>query len=172
LQAKQESEFLIALAVHLDDFIARLFGIETEVRELSARHYELAPLYSCKRLFVQRKAVNTYKAAAAAEFDGARLEAQLVSWFDAGFSELEFARQVMAWLKDEGAHADKLDVALRYAAWAVHTPQGTAQASSGRAVQDTPETRLSAPGAGANSSLRTASRSTRSPTFAGAMALR
>ena len=124
LQAKQESEFLIALAVHLDDFIARLFGIETEVRELSARHYELAPLYSCKRLFVQRKAVNTYKAPAAAEFDGARLEAHLVSWFDAGFSELEFARQVMAWLKDEGAHADKLDVALRYAAWAVHTPQG------------------------------------------------
>ncbi len=124
LSPKQESAFLIAVAGHLDDFVARLFGIEDEVGALSARHVELAPLYSCKRLFVQRKAVNTYKAEAAAGFDGTRLEAQLVAWFDAGFSELVFARNVTAWLKDEAANADKLDAALRYAAWAVHTHEG------------------------------------------------
>jgi NADPH-dependent glutamate synthase beta subunit-like oxidoreductase/NAD(P)H-flavin reductase len=124
LPPKQESEFLIAVAGHLDDFIARLFGIEDEVGALSARHFELAPLYSCKRLFVQRKAVNTYKVEAAAGFDGTRLEAQLVAWFDADFSELAFARHVTAWLKDEAANADKLDAALRYAAWAVHTHEG------------------------------------------------
>ncbi|MBC8006685.1 MAG: FAD-dependent oxidoreductase [Prolixibacteraceae bacterium] len=124
LPPKQESEFLIAVAGHLDDFIAQLFGIEDEVGALSARHFELAPLYSCKRLFVQRKAVNTYKAEAAAGFDAIRLEAQLVAWFGAAFSELVFARHVSAWSKDEGANADKLDAALRYAAWAVHTPEG------------------------------------------------
>jgi NADPH-dependent glutamate synthase beta subunit-like oxidoreductase/NAD(P)H-flavin reductase len=124
LPPKQESAFLIAVAGHLDDFIACLFGIEDEVGALSARHFELAPLYSCKRLFVQRKAVNTYKAEAAAGFDGSRLEAQLVAWFDADFSELVFARQVSAWLKDEAANADKLDAASRYAAWAVHTQEG------------------------------------------------
>jgi NADPH-dependent glutamate synthase beta subunit-like oxidoreductase/NAD(P)H-flavin reductase len=124
LPPKQESEFLIAVAGHLDDFIARLFGIEDEVGALSARHFELAPLYSCKRLFVQRKAVNTYKAQAAAGFDSIRLEAQLAAWFDADFSELVFARHVSAWLKDEAANADKLDAALRYAAWAVHTHEG------------------------------------------------
>src|SRR4051812_31467221 len=52
LTPKQESELLIAIAPHLDDFIARLFGIEREVQALSARHNELAPLYACKRLFV------------------------------------------------------------------------------------------------------------------------
>ena len=124
LPPKQESEFLIALAGHFDDFIAHLFGIEDEVGALSARHFELAPLYSCKRLFVQRKAVNTYKAETAAGFDGARLEARLVAWFDAAFSELVFARHVTAWLKEEAANADKLDAALRYAAWAVHTHEG------------------------------------------------
>jgi NADPH-dependent glutamate synthase beta subunit-like oxidoreductase/NAD(P)H-flavin reductase len=124
LPPKEESEFLIALAAHLDDFIAVLFGIETEVAELSARHHELAPLYSCKRAFVQRKALNTYKADRAAGFDGPRLEAQLVGWFGVSFSELEFARQVSIWLRDEAAHANKLDVALRYAAWAVHTAEG------------------------------------------------
>ena len=124
LPPKQESEFLIAVAGHLDDFISRLFSIEDEVRALSARHFELAPLYSCKRLFVQRKAVNTYRAEAAAGFDGARLEAQLVAWFGADFSELVFARHVAAWLKDESANSDKLDAALRYAAWAAHTQEG------------------------------------------------
>ena len=124
LPPKQESEFLIALASHLDDFVARLFAIEDEVDALAARHFELAPLYSCKRLFVQRKAVNTYKAEAAAGFDGRRLEAQLAAWFDAEFSELEFASHVTRWQKDEAANADKLDTAMRYAAWAVHTHDG------------------------------------------------
>jgi NADPH-dependent glutamate synthase beta subunit-like oxidoreductase/NAD(P)H-flavin reductase len=124
LSPRQESEFLIAVAVHLDDFIAKLFAIETEVAALTQRHFELAPLYSCKRLFVQRRAVNTYKAEVAASFDGARLEAELVAWFGADFSELEFASHVTKWLKDEAANADKLGTALRYAAWAVHTPQG------------------------------------------------
>ena len=125
LPPKQESEFLISIAGHLDDFIAHLFGIEEAVNALSTRHFELAPLYSCKRLFVQRKAVNTYKADAAAGFDGERLEAQLVAWFDgAAFSELAFAQRVTGWQKDEATNADKLDAALRYAAWAVHTPAG------------------------------------------------
>jgi len=63
LTFKQESELLIALAPYLDDFLARLFGIEAEVRALSARHTELAPLYSCKRLFIQRKAMHKIKPA-------------------------------------------------------------------------------------------------------------
>ncbi len=58
LAPKQESELLIALAPHVDDFIAELFGITAEVQQLSARHLELAPLFSCKRLFVQRKALH------------------------------------------------------------------------------------------------------------------
>ena len=43
LAKKAESELLIALAPHLEDFTAALFGIETEVEALSARHSELAP---------------------------------------------------------------------------------------------------------------------------------
>src|SRR3982750_2916827 len=70
LTNKQESELLIALAPHLDDFLADLFGIEAEVRALSARHHELAPLFSCKRLFVQRKALHKIKSAEAAAING------------------------------------------------------------------------------------------------------
>ena len=62
LAAKAESELLIALAPHFEDFLARLFGIESELQALAAQHHELAPLYSVKRLFVQRRAVHKVKA--------------------------------------------------------------------------------------------------------------
>ena len=59
--AKDESELLIALAPHLEDFLARLFGIEAQAQALTARHHELAPLYSVKRQFVQRRALHKVK---------------------------------------------------------------------------------------------------------------
>ena len=40
------------------------------MRALQARHDELAPLYSVKRLFVQRRAVKGVKEAEAAALDG------------------------------------------------------------------------------------------------------
>src|SRR5215467_6144074 len=38
--------------------------------------------------------------------------------------ELAFARAVVEWGRDETAHAADVDLALRYAAWAAHTPEG------------------------------------------------
>jgi NADPH-dependent glutamate synthase beta subunit-like oxidoreductase/NAD(P)H-flavin reductase len=124
LEARAESELLIEVAPHAEDFVARLFGIEAEVGALAARHHELAPLYGCKRQFVQRKAMHQYKAEEAQTFDGGALERELAARFGGVFSELEFARHVAAWQQDEAAHAEALDVALRYAAWAAHTPAG------------------------------------------------
>ncbi|HYK13362.1 MAG TPA: hypothetical protein VEW70_05220 [Burkholderiales bacterium] len=131
LTNKQESELLIALASHLDDFIAELFGIEAEVRALSARHHELAPLFSCKRLFVQRKALHKYKAEAAAAIDGAQLRTQLSALFGGEFTELAFAQHVTRWQENEAAHAAELDLALQYAAWATQTPAGKAAHRAG-----------------------------------------
>jgi len=116
---KEESELLIALAPHLEDFLARLFGIESEVQALAARHHELAPLYAVKRLFVQRRALHKVKP------EDASAE---------GFAfttELDFARRVTEWQKDEVAHAAELEGAARYAAWATTTPDGRAKHRSG-----------------------------------------
>ena len=131
LASKQESELLIALAPQVDDFIAELFGIVPEVRQLSARHHELAPLFGCKRLFVQRKAAHKYKVEVAAGFDGAALRGELTQYFGGEFSELAFARHVARWQPDEAAHASELDCALRYAAWAALTPAGKAFHAAG-----------------------------------------
>ena len=92
LAAKAESDLLIALAPHVEDFLAALFGIAPDVRALEARHHELAPLFAVKRQFVQRKAMNAYKADVAATFDGPALRAALEAAIGAPFSELAFAQ--------------------------------------------------------------------------------
>jgi NADPH-dependent glutamate synthase beta subunit-like oxidoreductase/NAD(P)H-flavin reductase len=124
LSGKSQSELLIALAPHLEDFLARLFGIETQVRALAEQHHELAPLYSCKRMFVQRRAMAKVKPEEAATIDGPSLEAELTAYIGTPFSELAYARHVTKWLADETAHADEIQLATRYAAWAVQTAAG------------------------------------------------
>jgi NADPH-dependent glutamate synthase beta subunit-like oxidoreductase len=131
LPAKEESELLLALAPHLEDFLATLFGIEAELAALEATHESLAPLYTCKRLFVQREATRAHGEAEAAGFDGAALRAALDAHLGAGWDELAFARRVMEWRADEKAHAAPLDLARRYAAWAVSSPEGKARHREG-----------------------------------------
>src|SRR4249920_1544749 len=112
LKTREESDLLVELAPHVEDFLARLFGIEAEARALAERHNELAPLYSIKRLFVQRRAMHKVKPedATAAGFDFS--------------SELDFARRVTEWLADEKHFEKELEGAARYAAWATTTPEG------------------------------------------------
>ncbi len=132
LSALEESELLLALAPHVEHFIARLFGVENELAELVERHHSLAPLYAVKRLFVQRKAMHKYKAPEAETFDGPDLERTLEREFGCPFTELAFARHVTQWQKNEGANAARLDLALRYSAWAAHTVAG--QERRGRGI--------------------------------------
>ena len=125
LQPKNESQLIIDLAPLLEDFIAELFGIRQEVATLKAKHFILAPLYSCKRLFVQRKAVKTINAEKAALLEGEALSASFPAPDDSIHSfELAFATSVMGWLDDEASHKAELETAMQYAAWAVHTSAG------------------------------------------------
>jgi len=126
LERKAESELLIALGPHVEDFVAALFGIEAEARALEATHHKLAPLYAVKRLFVQRKAMNAYGADVAAAFDGQTLRRELEAALGEPLTELGFANAVTRWQRDDTASAAALDVALRYAAWAAHTADGRA----------------------------------------------
>jgi NADPH-dependent glutamate synthase beta subunit-like oxidoreductase/NAD(P)H-flavin reductase len=142
LDRKAESDLLVDLAPHLEDFIGELFGIAPAVRELQARHDRLAPLYSVKRLFVQRRAVKEIKEAAASQLNGDRLGRELDTLIDgppADFAtrqgvrawELRYAEAVARWLDDEAAHALPLKAALEYAAWATLSQPGQARHGHG-----------------------------------------
>jgi NADPH-dependent glutamate synthase beta subunit-like oxidoreductase/NAD(P)H-flavin reductase len=125
---KEESDLLIALAPHVEDFLARLFGIEAEARALAERHNELAPLYSVKRLFVQRRALHKVKPEALLDFDPEETRRRLLG---GEFTELDFARRVTQWQQNETANAENLELAARYAAWATTTPEGKAKHARG-----------------------------------------
>src|SRR3984893_18707958 len=111
LDHKAESDLLVDLAPHVEDFLGDLFGIAGEVRALQARHDKLAPLYSVKRLFVQRRAVKGVKEADAMAIDGAGLAGDLDRLLGAPPDEpiakweRRYAGHVADWIEDGGGHA-------------------------------------------------------------------
>ena len=124
LDGKAESQLILDLAGHLEDFIGDLFGIKAELSALQARHNDLAPLFSVKRLFVQRRALKAHKPEEAAGFDADALRAALTKALGGAFDELTFARNVEKWTADEANHAAEIDLAVRYAAWATQSDAG------------------------------------------------
>ena len=93
LPYKEEAELLIAVAPHLDRFVARLFDIEEPWQELFESHHRLAPLFRVKRKFVQRRAMLKVKADEAAQLDGEALEQAVAARLGGHFDELAFAEQ-------------------------------------------------------------------------------
>src|SRR5262245_17863329 len=126
LERQAESDLIVDLSPHLEDFIGELFGISDEIRALQARHHELAPLYSVKRLFVQRRAVKGVKDADAEKLDGPALARELDRLMSVTPGETvaipiwerRYAQHVANWLADEAANGDALATAQHYAAWA------------------------------------------------------
>ncbi len=115
---KAESELILALAPYVEQFIARLFSIETELAQSAKAQEKLSPVFKCKRLFVQRRAAKAFKP-----------EDVQGDW-GVGFGNLEgeefeiaFAENALS-LLEEGGDAAKLEAALRYAAWALYHPEG------------------------------------------------
>ncbi|MBV8413267.1 MAG: FAD-dependent oxidoreductase [Alphaproteobacteria bacterium] len=131
LPAKDESNLLIEVARSLEDFLAALFDIARPAAALRAEHQALAPLYDCKRLFVQRYVTRAIKPDTAAALDGdtvmaeaaipARLEDGVEPW------ELAFALAVREELGAEfkvETPTPRIEALTRYAAWALHSAEG------------------------------------------------
>ncbi len=123
LAPKEEAALLVALAPHLDTFVAELFGIADAMHDLREQHAALAPLNQVKWKFVKRQALLKYTdAAALADFDADAAAGRLQTWLGQAFEELAFARAVLQWQAAEDT--EKLDTAMAYSAWAVHTEAG------------------------------------------------
>jgi NADPH-dependent glutamate synthase beta subunit-like oxidoreductase len=121
---KAEAELLLCLVPYVEDFIGDLFEIADDVRQLQARHDDLAPLHAVKRSFVQRRATKGKTAGDAAKIDGATLARDLVALLGEPLTEPAFARRVGEWLKSEAENRAALDLAAEYATWAVLAAAG------------------------------------------------
>jgi len=124
LAPKERSELMLDLAPQLDDFVGELFGVTPVLRRLAEKHDALAPLYSVKRLFVQRQAAKKVKPEEAERLDGPALEADLAARFGEPVTELSFARHIAAWEEARDDNTEGLEAALNYAAWATFSVAG------------------------------------------------
>ena len=131
LTAKQRSELIVELAPHLEDFVGTLFGIDAELRELQVQHTELAPLYSVKRKFVQRKLAGRTTEQAQA-IDPIAVTAELQAFINGPLTETSYATNVAHWLEAaDGEWKAQLELAADYATWATLTPEGKAKHGDG-----------------------------------------
>jgi len=121
---KERSELIIALAPHVEDFLGELFGIAKEVQALQARHNEFAPFFAFKRKFIQKRAISGVTREQAEAIDGPGLARELEAIFSEPLTERSFFAHVSRWLENEAEHADAIQTAARYAAWAALSHAG------------------------------------------------
>jgi NADPH-dependent glutamate synthase beta subunit-like oxidoreductase len=145
IDSRAEAALLIEVSAHVDAFIARLFGIAESFEMLRAAHTRLDPLYRVKWKFVKRQALLGVPAQALVGFDADAARAMLLEAITSGsadhdgsvgdrgqapsfqikdFDELAFAQAVLRWQADASTHADRLELARLYSAWAVTTDEG------------------------------------------------
>jgi NADPH-dependent glutamate synthase beta subunit-like oxidoreductase/NAD(P)H-flavin reductase len=122
--AKEQSELVIALAPHVEDFLGQAFGIESEIRELQARHNSSAPFFAFKRKFIQKRAISGVTKDQAEAIDGPALARELESFFGAPLTEQSFFAHVSTWLENEADRLAQVQIAARYAAWAALSAAG------------------------------------------------
>lgn len=105
LSTKDESQLIVDLAPFVEEFIATLFNITPALSSLKKSHNELSLIPFIKRQFVQRFALKKY--------DSTVTEPSFNYTND-----LDFATRVNDWLQAPETHANELDQAARFAAFA------------------------------------------------------
>src|ERR1700733_183949 len=116
--AKEQSELVIALAPHVEDFLGELFGITKEVEALQSRHNALGPFFAVKRKVIQKRALSGVTREHADAIDGPGLGLDLEAIFREPLTEQSFFAHVSAWLENETERLELIQTAARYAAWA------------------------------------------------------
>jgi NADPH-dependent glutamate synthase beta subunit-like oxidoreductase/NAD(P)H-flavin reductase len=131
MEEKEVSNLLIDVAPHLEDFVAKLFKIQSQTKDLADKHDELANIYTCKRLFVQRAIKKRYKDKDVQDVDGDALRITLEKALGGELSEKLYADKVTYWLENPDNYEENIDLAAKYAAWALHTDEGKKYHKSG-----------------------------------------
>ena len=122
---KQQSELMVDLAPHVEDFHRGSFlDLRGEVRALQARHDALAPVYALKRRFIQKKAISGVTPEKASAINGQAVAKELEALFGEPLTEASFVDHVSRWLEDEANHGAQLAVAAQYGAWAALSHAG------------------------------------------------
>ena len=127
ISKKEQSDLLIEVSRILEDFLAKIFGIELENRALQNQHGEFGKLYQIKRNFVIRDVAKKYKLADVQNINGFTLLNKIIGDFkNASDAELIIARLIENYLSDENKFENELKEISQYCAFAIFHPEGIA----------------------------------------------
>ena len=126
-----ESELVLDLVPHLEQFIGEIFGIADLLGSRRSQHKKLDPIYSAKRLFVQRRATKGRTESEAALLEGEVIGRELERHLQEPLTESSFAEHVMRWLESEPDYREQINLAGQYALWATLSPYGKAKHAHG-----------------------------------------
>ena len=99
ISKKEQSDLLIEVSRILEDFLAKIFGIELENRALQNQHGEFGKLYQIKRNFVIRDVAKKYKLADVQNINGPTLLNKIIGDFkNVSDAELIIARLIENYL--------------------------------------------------------------------------
>ena len=124
LPGTQNSELLISLAPHVEAFLGRLFGIESELAGLRESILAEDVVMQFKQAYVQKR-VKKYRKPI--EYSFAELDAAVhagVGHIEEGDEERALARFAMALLDDETANAEVIETLTAWCKLARQTPEG------------------------------------------------
>ncbi|MBQ4874655.1 MAG: FAD-dependent oxidoreductase [Rickettsiaceae bacterium H1] len=111
-----DSEIILQLAVHIENFISRLFKIEREIRTLKEKNNAFANIHECKRLFIQRYALKNY--AEVENFPEIEDKLKKILRIDS-ITEKLYADTIMNWWENKENYREEIELAAKYAVWMV-----------------------------------------------------
>lgn len=122
LSSLDESNFLLELAPFVETFLAEFFQIKDDVFNLQKEATDLASLFQCRRIFVQRQVLKKISEDLACVLDGHSLEKEILLLLKKeAFEALVFSEKVLEWLKEPETYAHNLEISEKYVAWRFYT---------------------------------------------------
>lgn len=118
LATLEYSDVLIKLSELLEDFIGELFSIELENFKFKEDIIDFDLIYEVRRKFVQRE-YKKYSLEELNQLEKNNIEKKL-STLIGEFSELDLAKYIIHWIKDDSVYSSELKVASEYCALMVH----------------------------------------------------
>lgn len=124
LSSLDESALILETALYLEQFIVNLFHLENALSSPYENHRFLGEIAHFKKTFIQKRALNHIPHKEIQEIDSEKLNADLSQLLGLSWDDVTFYKKVSFWLKDEKTYSSEINLALRYACWAVQHPGG------------------------------------------------
>ncbi|MFV9838937.1 MAG: FAD-dependent oxidoreductase [Aaplasma endosymbiont of Hyalomma asiaticum] len=123
-----DTSLILELAHILEEFVSKIFCVESEVEVIRSMNKEFLSVYKCKRNFVQRYALKKFSSPEALNIkfeESLRKLKNILNSSSDNIDDFTFAKHVNEWMENPGEYGPMLDIAAQYAAHLVFSKQNS-----------------------------------------------